>query len=325
MRTRTVLILLACFGLLLIASLLRFAVGGDGLALPEHPVIWELRGLRVAAGAIVGAALGVGGAMLQSLLRNPLASPDLLGVTSGAGLAVMVVAFLAFRAGEPMPGAGATGAAALVGALGALAVVYAASQRRGLVDPVSLVLVGVIVGLICAAASRLLESTLPPDPARLATRWMFGSLSDETGWGTLRFVALLTVAVIAGAAWLGPSMDAASLSDEEAHAVGVPIGALRLVLFIGSGVLAAGSIVLAGPIGFVGLVAPHAVRLVLGPGHRGVVLGSACVGAALVVLADAAVKSLDLPGGRVPIGVLTSLIGGPVFVMMLRSSRSRGA
>jgi len=318
--------MLAGLGVVLtLAVLLRLSVGGDGLAMPESGAIWELRGLRVLAGAIVGAALGVGGAMLQSLLRNPLASPDLLGVTSGAGLAVMVVAFIAYRLGEPAPGAGLVGAAALLGALGALAVVYSISQRRGLVDPVALVLVGVIVGLIAAAGSTTLESMLPPDPARAATRWMFGSLSDETSWGALRLVGVVTLLVIAGAACLGPSMDAAALSDEEAHAVGVPIGTLRLLLFLGSGALAAGAIVLAGPIGFVGLVAPHAVRLLAGPGHRGVVLGSALAGAALVVLADAVVKSLDLPGGRLPIGVLTSLIGGPVFVLMLRSSRSRGA
>lgn len=322
-------------GLVLAAAVLacvwRLAAGGEGLGFPGHdgpgPAIWNLRLTRTAAGVAVGAALAVGGVMLQSLLRNPLASPDLLGLSAGAGLAVMIATFAAnLRSGALAIPVGAQGVAALVGAGAALAVVYLLSQRRGVIEPVTMILVGVIISVICGAGTMLLQR-LMPDQGLSSERWFLGQLSDDLSWGPIAVVGGLTLALTVLGAWLGPAMDAGALGDDEARSVGVPVARLRAVLFVASGVLTAAAVFLVGPVGFVGLVCPHAVRLGAGPAHRVVVIGSALAGAALVVGADAAVKTPSatwIPTGRLPLGVLTALIGGPVFLwLLLRETRGR--
>jgi len=336
-RTRQIISLAAVGAGLALAVVWRLGVGGEGFALPETGTVWELRGVRAAAAAVVGAALAVGGVMLQSLLRNPLASPDLIGASSGAGLAVAVAAYVqhlvargdAGLAGE-LGGAIGTGAfaslglAALVGSLGALALVYALSQRRGVVDPVTMILVGVIVSVIAGAATVFVQSLMPPQDALVVQRWMLGRVSDDIGWTAVAIGGVLVGAITFVGVTLGRSMDASALSDDEARSVGVSLGALRVTLFVASGVLTAAAVVLAGPIGFVGLVCPHVVRLGAGPSHRVVTIGSVLAGAALLVAADAGVKSFSVQTGRVPIGVLTALIGGPVFLwLLLREMRGR--
>lgn len=279
--------------------------------------IRRIREQRVLAGLVVGAALAVAGVLLQCLLRNPLASPDLLGLASGAGLGVTLAAYVAFCAtGEIAPQA-ANPPAALAASLAALAVVYLLSQRRALIDPISLILVGVIVAIMCSAATMFLQHLLP-DRGLAVGRWLLGALPDDAGWPQLGAIGAVTLASVLAAMLFAPAMDAASLGDDEARSLGVPLGRLRAFLFVASGVLTAGAVVLAGPIGFVGLVCPHLIRLGAGPGHRTLVLGSVLAGGALVVGADALVKSIDLGAGRMPIGILTSILGGPLFIVMLR-------
>lgn len=307
---------------------LRLAVGGPSLAWPETGQVWRLRVDRVLSGVVVGASLATSGVLLQSLLRNPLASPDLIGPASGAGLAVMVSVYLRYAAGLGTAGAGAGGAAsfgpaALVGALGALGLVYTLSQRRGFVEPVSLVLVGVIVSIVCGAATMFV-AYLMPDRGYGVARWTIGALSDETGRGTVAAAGILALVGIAAGVGLGPAMDVAAMGEDEAQSSGVAVGPLRLVLFGLSGLLTAGAVVLAGPVGFVGLVCPHIVRLLAGPGHRVLVVGAALAGASLIVGADAATKAVNLGGGRMPIGVLTALVGGPVFIVLLRKGGGAG-
>ena len=128
---------------------------------------------------------------------------------------------------------------------------------------------------------------------------------------------MLGLALSLSLAW-GPLVDGAAFSDDEAHSMGVPLGRLRLGLFTVSGVMTAACVVLAGPIGFVGLVCPHVVRLLIGPTHRGLAVGSAIAGAAMLVLADVLVEVVVVRTGRLPIGVLTAMIGGPVFLVLLR-------
>ncbi len=305
------------------AGMLRLLVGGPGLGLPELPGIWELRLERLAGGVIVGASLGISGVLLQALLRNPLASPDLLGLASGAGLGVMISFGLGAISGMMGTALLGTTGPAIMGSLGALAIVYALSQRRGFVDPVPLILVGVIVSIICSAATLFIQNLLP-DRGITASRWMLGSLRDGIPAWQLWGVGGLTLASAAWSVRLGHAMDASALSDDEAIGVGVRLGILRAILFVLAGLLTAGSVVLAGPIGFVGLVCPHLVRLLAGPAHRPLVIGSAIAGAALVVLADALVKAIELPTGRLPIGVLTTIVGGPLFIVLLRKEMLGG-
>ena len=320
MRPRESLTLTGLAVLLGAACVLRLMLGPTGTGWPDDGLVLELRAVRVVSGLVVGGSLGLAGVMLQLLLRNPLASPDLVGVSGGAALAVLVAAYIAYRAGGAIPAA-ASPVAALAGAAGALAVVYAAAQRRGLIEPVSLILVGVIVGLTCGAGATAVQSLLPPDPARPVVRWMFGALSDDTGWPVLTITG---AAMLLGLAWSvvrARTLDAATLSEDEARSVGVQLGRLRLGLFVWAGALTAGSVVIAGPIGFVGLVCPHAVRLLAGPRHGALAIGAVLAGAALVVGADAMVRVIDLGSGRLPIGVLTTLLGGPVFLVLLRRTR----
>jgi iron complex transport system permease protein len=155
-------------------------------------------------------------------------------------------------------------------------------------------------------------------------QWTLGSLDDNVRWARLALVGSLTLVGIGAGVFLGPAMDASSLSDDEARAVGVRLGALRITLFILAGALTSGTVLLAGPIAFVGLVIPHLVRALAGPSHRTVVLASAFAGAALIVMADSLVRVIDLGSGRMPIGVLTALVGGPVFLVILLRSRPGG-
>ncbi|MEO1716043.1 MAG: iron ABC transporter permease [Planctomycetota bacterium] len=322
MPRRPVVILPLLIVVLVAACALRLMVGGVSFGLAGEPLIAELRWLRVVCGVGVGGSLAVAGVMLQSLLRNPLASPDLLGLSAGAGLAVMIVAYAGYLATGSIVPAAASPAAATVGSLAALALVYGLSQRRGLMEPVTLILVGVIVGIVLGSASSIVRQLLP-DGGFQASRLLLGRLSDDTPWPLAWGVLSAGVVGAAVGAWLGPAMDAASMGDDEAASVGVSIRGLRVWLFVVSGVLTAMSVVVAGPIGFVGLVVPHAARLMLGPDHRVLVVASAVFGGAVIVAADALVRSIDLPTGRLPVGVVTALLGGPVFILMLRSMLTR--
>jgi len=324
--SRRVVITLGVLGAVMAGVIvLRLCVGGESLAWPASSELWELRGTRTLAGIIVGVCLGGAGVMLQCLLRNPLASPDLLGLASGSGFGVMLASYAAYRAGQGISPGAASAPAALIGALGALGLVYTLSQRRGILEPITLILIGVVVSIIASAGTMFVQHLLP-DRGVAAGRWLLGALNDDTTHPQLAAVGGVAVGLIGAAAFLGPAMDAASLSDDEARGVGVPLDRLRAFLFIAAGVLSAGAVILAGPIGFVGLICPHLVRLAAGPGHRVLVMGAAAAGAVLVVGADALVKAIELPSGRLPIGVITSIIGGPLFIVMLRReiAASRG-
>lgn len=297
---------------------MRMLASPEGLALPLDGIEWDLRGRRAMSGVAVGASLAVAGVFLQALLRNPLAEPAVLGLTSGAGLGVVVWIYIAYQATGAIVQYHAPIAPALLGSLGALAIVGGLGQRRGIIEPITLILVGVVVSLICGAGILFVQHLMPDRGVAMASRWVMGSLSDDIEIGWILGVAGLALVSVTVGAWLGPSMDAAIMSEDEARSVGVLLGALRATLFIFAGALTAGSVLLAGPIGFVGLVCPHIVRLVGGAAHRPLVVSSALLGGAVIVLADVGVRMIDLGAGRMPIGVLTALIGGPVFIALLR-------
>lgn len=303
------------------AVALRLAVGRNsegGLHLAFE--FLDQRWPRTLAAGTVGASLALAGVFLQALLRNPLASPDILGLASGSGLGIMLASYAAYLAGAGLAASEAvglgTGAAALIGALGAMAIVYLLSQRRGLLDPVTLVLVGVAVSIIASAGTMLVRHLLP-DQGLAAGRLLMGAVRDPTQRELWPIVAITLVGLGVGA-MLTRAMDLGALSDDEARSLGLHVGLVRAVLFITSGVLTAGSVLLAGPVGFVGLVCPHAVRLLAGPSHRALVPGAAIAGAAMVIACDALVRAIDLGAGQMPIGVLTSLVGGPVLIVLLR-------
>ncbi len=306
------MLLLACA----IVVVLRLMVGTEGWGIATDPSIHQLRLDRVFIGSIVGASLGLSGALLQSLLRNPLASPDLMGLSAGAGFAVT---FRTWQVGSLL-GASAAAFPALLGAMGVLFFVWFLSQRRGIIDPITMILVGVIVSVILGAATMLVVSMMP-DRGFSVSRWMMGTLREQVDATTLMVCAGLVLVVVVWSGIAARSFDVMALGEDEARSIGVSVSRVRAGQFIGAGLLTAISIVLAGPIGFVGLVCPHLVRLLAGPGHRTLIIGSSLAGIALVVGADTLVRAIPTDAGRIPIGVITSLIGGPVFLVMLMRMR----
>jgi iron complex transport system permease protein len=319
---------LLVLGLLaLAAATLRLLVtpgleGGWTLAWPSHDIAW-IRWKSLAMGPTVGVSLSVSGVLLQALMRNPLASPYILGISAGAALGVMVAGFIAHRAGGESVRHGSHLVPSLLGAVAVLVLVYALSQRRGFLDPVTLVLVGVIISSMCGALIMLLQHLVPAGLHTDLVRWMMGSIRPTTPNVTLGVAGGLAAVGLGIGMWLGRAMDVATLGDDEARSAGLEIGSLRIWMFLLAGVLASCAVALCGPIGFVGLVAPHAARLAVGPKHTTLVLGASLAGVVLVVGADAGRQAIDLGSGAMPIGVFTSLIGGPAFIWLLLSGRGR--
>jgi iron complex transport system permease protein len=329
LRQRQIFGLLALAGLVAMLALLRMLIDRDpaeglGLAWPA-PEYARFRWTALACGAVVGAALATAGVMLQALLRNPLAEPFILGLSTGAGLGVMAAMYAAHLVGAGGSGGewGTRSGPAVIGALGALAVVYTLGQRRGWLDPVMLVLVGVIISTICGAGIMFFQHLVPTGLRGEFTTWLMGHIPEAVGtWPLIGAASLAAVGLIVGIV-MGRAMDAATLGDDEARSVGLAIGPLRLGMFVLAGALAAVTVSLAGPIGFVGLIGPHAARLLVGPRHAVLIVAAALAGIALVVGADAARQAIDLGAGRMPIGIFTAVIGGPAFIWLLLSGRGQ--
>ncbi len=302
------------------ALAIRYLAGSTGFGEPAEAVERYRLDSGLAATA-VGVALAIAGLFLQVLLRNPLASPFVLGLSSGAGFGYMLALYLSWRFGLSVGGRfGVAGPSlcAIAGSLVALALVWRIGSRRGVVDPLGLVLAGVIVGSMAAAGTSALQSLVPAGLRGDFVLWMMGRIPEAPPQGLLLAVSAVAALGAGLAIAIGRTLDAASLSDDEAISVGVRLGALRITLFVAAGVLSAATVALAGPIAFVGLVAPHAARLMVGPRHSTLALGSALAGASLVLFADAARQMVEVGGGRLPVGVLTALVGGPVFLLLLR-------
>ncbi|MFO0782557.1 MAG: iron ABC transporter permease [Phycisphaerales bacterium] len=276
----------------------------------------------VASATLAGALLGVAGALLQGLLRNPLASPFVLGVSSGAGCGVAVaLAISSSVAGAASAATVTLGAPILpatLGALAALAAVLALGRRNGVSDPTTVVLAGVIVGAVAAAGTMLAESALPLSRRGEISAWMLGRVPESPDHTALALSAAALAVSLAVAVAVGRRLDASALSDDEARSVGVPVHRTRLVVLATAGLATAASVVLCGPIAFVGLIAPHVARGAVGPTHRTLCVASAIAGAALLLAAEAARQFIHLGGGRLPVGALTALVGGVAFLWLLR-------
>lgn len=318
--TRVAWLIVICV-VLVAAVLLRLLVG-ETWGWPGAFIL-ELRSLRVVVAVIVGASLAGSGVALQSLLRNPLAEPFILGLSTGAALGLMIQQLAEFEFGLGLSN-GAVGA--LIGAAATMGVVFMAARTRGFIDPLGLLLVGVVISTVNGALIMLVNYWVGPGGLRdnLAL-WMMGFINEGVSTATLWLAGLVAVACLALLWYLGRAMDAASFSDSEAQSLGVNIKRLREMLFLTASVLAAVAVVLAGPIAFVGIIAPHIARLIVGPSHRTLLVASVLIGAGLIVAADTASVGLDSwrDMGRVPIGVFTALIGGPAFIVMLKPSLGR--
>lgn len=292
---------------------LRLA-GNGGVSLPDDEIVWQLRLPRVLAAAAVGAGLSVAGAVLQSLTRNALADPYLLGISGGGTAGAVTVMLL----GASAMGVASLTLGAFVGAIGALLLVFAlAVGHSGGLATTRTVLAGVVVGQVCSAYTSFMVLVQgDSDTAQRVLAWTLGSLAGVR-WNAalpLLVVAVLSVAVIGSVArWL----DALAFGESAARSFGVPVTGLRWALIAGTSLLTAVIVSVAGSIGFVGLVVPHVVRLGFGPLHRRLLPLSAVCGALLLVWTDTLARTL-LSGQEIPIGVVTAALGAPVLAVLLR-------
>ncbi|MFW6146526.1 MAG: FecCD family ABC transporter permease [Planctomycetota bacterium] len=303
--------------LLLAAVVLACSLLGQmGLVMPwEYPDLWMLRLGRVFTAAVVGAALAVAGAALQSLLRNPLADPYVLGISSGAGVGVLVAMSLTTSAPAWM----SRPAMAAAGALVTVVVVYLIAQRRGRLDPYALLLTGVIVNAFNGALMLLIYLYASPYVIADYISWAMGAIRETHPRGLPAVVTGLTAAGWALLAARGQAFNVLSLGDDVAASSGVNVHRLRLVTFGVTAALTAASVALAGPIGFVGLIVPHVCRAILGADHRRLLILSGFVGGMLLAAADTFCRSTVLKFGQeLPVGVITACCGGPFFLVLLR-------
>lgn len=295
----------------------RMGLGDHGVTLLDDQLVWQLRLPRVLGAAAVGAALAGCGAVLQSLTRNDLADPYLLGIASGAQVGAVTVIVLGVSV------MGVTGGAALtlagfIGALASLIIVLAvAAGRGGTLNPTRVVLAGVVVAYVCSAYSSVVILTAGEgDAARRVLSWTLGSLAGVR-WGSAVFLATLALVAVALFVLCADSLDAFAFGETSARSLGVSVNRVRWLLMTGTALVTAGAVAYAGAIGFVGLVVPHIGRIVVGPRHRLLLPLSALLGAILLVWADTLARSL-VDGSEIPVGAVTALVGAPFFIWLLR-------
>ena len=291
------------------------SVGSEQLSLfdltdSHRAILFDIRLPRVLLGACVGASLAVAGASLQSLLRNPLAEPYLLGVSNGAALGTMLafVFFEGFSFARPV--------LAFAGAGIATIAVYRMAQSRAGMNVERLVLSGVIVTTFLSSIIVLLTSVLDAAKLRGFTFWLLGDLSQATYGGFYLTLAAATAGTIVLSSQ-ARALNLMMVGERDAQDFGVEVSRVRLIVFGLASLLVGTSVAASGSVGYVGLIVPHLVRLSVGSDNRLVVPMSAVAGAIFVVLADAVARTAIAPR-ELPVGAITALVGAPVFIYLLR-------
>jgi iron complex transport system permease protein len=279
-------------------------------------IVWSLRLPRVALGFLVGGVLAVAGAALQALVRNPLADPYLLGLSGGAGLG----AVLALAAG--VVSAWLLPAAAFAGALAATLIVYRlALVAGGALDGRILLLAGVVVGSLCGALVAGILAVSDASQLKAATLWLLGSLGG-VGWSGVLALAVYVVPGLAILVAEARALNLLALGEEPALHLGADVARTKRRVYVAASLLAAASVAAAGIIGFVGLVVPHAIRLLKGHDHRALLPAAFLLGGAFLVLADALARTAFAPL-ELPVGVVTAVVGVPLFAVLLRRWTAR--
>lgn len=293
--------------------------GGEGLDPAVRDIVLRVRWPRVVLGLLVGAALATAGAVFQALLRNPLADPYVLGVSGGAALAGILVLALGSVLALPTR---SVPIAAFLGGLLATALLYWVSGGRGRSSPTALLLTGVVFNAFASAGIVFVASIAGFFQGSRVFLWLIGHLSaveiDAAG------VVAASVGLGLATAWaLARSLNLLALGDATAATLGVPVESHRRLLLIATSLMVGAAVAVSGLIGFVGLIVPHALRLVIGSDHRLLVPAAALAGAGFLVLSDTVARTA-LDGRELPVGAVTALVGGPLFIYLLRRSQARG-
>jgi iron complex transport system permease protein len=274
-------------------------------------IVRQLRLPRALLAFLVGGSLALTGAVLQALVRNPLADPYLLGLSGGAGLGA--VSAIALHA----PGPWGVPAAAFGGALAAIVLVYRLALVTGAVlDARVLLLAGVVVSAFATALMGALMALSPAPELRNAFLWLLGGF-DGASWQAVSVFGAYAAIPVALMVLAARSLDLLALGEEPAYYLGADVERLKRVLYLSASLLTAAAVAVSGTIGFVGLIVPHAVRLVWGPLHRSLLPAAFLLGGILLVMADAVARTAFAPI-ELPVGVVTALLGVPVFVTLVR-------
>lgn len=279
---------------------------------PQNQPLLSLRFFRVMLGALIGAGMGVCGVALQAILRNPLAEPYLLGTSSGAGLGA-VLAIIGGLTGLALP------FVAFVGALLSVVLVYYLASEGGRIPVQSLILSGVIVAISLSGVMMFLISTFNTQALHGVMWWLLGSLQVYDP----RLLFLVVALVISGSILifvLAQDLNAISIGEEEAVHLGIGVENIKKIIFVITAVITGALVSVSGIISFVGLIIPHMMRLVVGPNHKVLVPATFLGGAVFLVLCDTFARTLFSPV-EIPIGVVTSLIGAPIFMVLLKRSQ----
>ncbi|WP_405005189.1 FecCD family ABC transporter permease [Kitasatospora purpeofusca] len=295
----------------------RLGLGGHELDRVPESVLWNVRLPRVVLALLVGGSLGCAGAVMQGVFGNPLAEPAVIGVSSGGAVGAVGCIVL----GLDTLGTWTVTASAFVTGLLTVFAVYAMSRSGGRSEVVTLILTGVAVNAFCGALIGLFLFTADTAAISQVTFWQLGSLSQAT-WGKVLGVLPFALVGLAVAPRYARSLDLLALGERPARHLGVDVERMRLVLITVVALLTAAAVAVSGIIGFVGLVVPHLLRMLAGPGHRFLLPASALAGALVLVAADLAARTLAEPA-ELPLGVLTALIGSPFFFWLLRRTRTK--
>lgn len=291
----------------------HLGVGDSPLSALRDGIVWELRLPRVLTACAVGAGLAIAGAVMQAITRNPLADPYLLGLSSGASLGAVSVVILGASLLLP--------AAAFLGAVVALLLTLALASSFGAITPTRTVLAGLAVSSLAGALTSLVIFwTATGDSYREILGWLLGSLAGAR-WPAVAISSIAIVAAGIPIMLLGRRLDAFAFGDVSAASLGVNVAATRWGLLVTTALLTGAMVSVSGSIGFVGLILPHGVRILVGPAHRALLPLSALVGAIFLLWADTAARSLFEPR-ELPVGIVTAIIGAPIFALLLGRRRS---
>ncbi len=287
----------------------------------DEAIVWSLRTPRVVLGALIGASLALAGALMQGLFRNPLASPGIVGTSAGAAFgALLAISFgLSLRSMFYLP------LFAVLGAFASLVLVVRIATRDGVTPVSTLLLSGVAVTAFIGAANGwiIAQSWSEWEVARRIAFWMMGGIVDR-GWTHVALLAPCFVLGAAAAVVYARDLDVMLEGDDGARALGVEVDRTRAAVLIAAALLTGGAVAVSGMVGFVGLIIPHLVRLIIGPGHRLLIPASMVTGAWFLILADLLARTAARPV-ELHLGVVTASIGAPFFLLLLRQHRSEGS
>ncbi len=288
-------------------------VGGQEAINPDYEIFVQVRLPRIILACIVGAALACSGVVFQALLRNPLADPYILGISSGAGLGTIIAVISGFS--WTLWGRSPIAVFAFAGALGTVWLVWFIGRVTGKSHVTGLLLAGVVVNAFFSAVIMFLTSIAKSQQMQTTIFWLMGNMTEED-FLVLWLGAGCVAAGMFALFYISPQLNAISFGEDDARSMGVNTARTRIIAFAVAAFITAVAVSLSGLVGFVGLVVPHAVRLVFGPDHRQLLPLSGIVGAIFLVAADTLARIVVAPA-QLPVGVVTAIVGGPFFLVLL--------